>query len=775
MTKSNPSSSSSSSSPPQPTNLNPSSKSSPGLSRLPIISSIVNRIVSKSTLSIQSISAHNPNESGINIKASLRVNGTGPLKAKLKFPKGAQLYVSSKELQAVDPLSVSVSKVELHSNQDSKVKSSSTNNDLVLVGYADVKPSKLKPSARGGSILNLEISLKDSSSNSDSSTSGHSILAPMVRALLIKPTSSSLKVTLKSDHAEVKAYGFRFGSLKLDKEVSIQGLGRLGGRLRFKGLDHLNVKEEDSTGKKMKLGIKLGGGGKKSQTNQKIDQSTSSEDDSLQVQDLKLISGSPETGISINANISLDNKSQISLEVGDLRFEIKVKSIVEGSKEEFPLGHLVLPNAILKPGSNSIQATGNLILPSLPQNEKTIEMEAYKTGQSVLGGLLENRALDLIAKAYTVDSASTYTSSPFPWLAKALEGSEILATLPPLGERTRILHGAELKLGEGLDSSSTSSTSLSSPLSTPDPTKTKDSFSPGEAIARATLRNGFGIDIRLHSLRARAVAISNTNPKPNEEEEEELQLGLIQTSKDWEGLLLKGNPINPLQSEGTSASLPFQLNPDPSILVEMLRRAASEKEVGLGERLEEVLEMMPVKNNNRTSSSINRKSSFKNPRNSTSGNSRPSEDDPSMDLPFLITQALSSLRITAYITATASIGQYNVPGEIHFIQESLPIVISGQTAHSLIPHVGAPLVNALVEQGNVRIQSIKVLKMSEKEIEAMATIQVDGFGPLIADVGFDNGLEIWLKEQNGDFKLVGMFKVDGTVKAIPGNRDSQEL
>ena len=86
------------------------------------------------------------------------------------------------------------------------------------------------------------------------------------------------------------------------------------------------------------------------------------------------------------------------------------------------------------------------------------------------------------------------------------------------------------------------------------------------------------------------------------------------------------------------------------------------------------------------------------------------------------------------------------------------------------------MVNALIEQGNVNIEGIKILKIEEKEIGATAKVSVDGFGPLLADVKFEKGLEIWLKAKGKEeFKLVGIFKVFGAVKAIPGNKDLQEL
>lgn len=119
------------------------------------------------------------------------------------------------------------------------------------------------------------------------------------------------------------------------------------------------------------------------------------------------------------------------------------------------LGSLALEPMTLKPGPNKVKANGYILLPSPPKDEQDVtsyQYRCYKQGQESISKILQNQVLEACAIATKHDSNSGASSTG--WLADAFEETRIDARIPPLGEKVRLLDGAELRV-EGAESAPT--------------------------------------------------------------------------------------------------------------------------------------------------------------------------------------------------------------------------------------------------------------------------------------------------------------------------------
>ncbi|SYW76617.1 uncharacterized protein UBRO2_01454 [Ustilago bromivora] len=248
--------------------------------------------------------------------------------------------------------------------------------------------------------------------------------------------------------------------------------------------------------------------------------------------------------------------------------------------------------------------------------------------------------------------------------------------------------------------------------------------------ARATLRNQLGPPLHIYALNVEAyqeseqderdAGASPTNPDP-------IRLGDIRTPSDWPMLTL--SPDNPIH-----ASLPFSLSAGGSSYVRILKNEAKRKGIELNENLIAALQLMPV-----AEGQASQDPSQAVP--AVSRSQKPSSHQ-ALDLPNLIASALSSLKVSAHIVANVSIGDYRIPGAITFVQHQLPIAITVKTARNILPTIGAPLVDALIDQAKVSITKLKILDMDEKGLNVEADIGLVDFGPLDVEIHLDQGLSI---------------------------------
>ncbi|PWN42054.1 hypothetical protein IE81DRAFT_323877 [Ceraceosorus guamensis] len=503
----------------------------------------------------------------------------------------------------------------------------------------------------------------------------------------------------------------------------------------------------------------------------------------LEISDFQIVGGHEQRGIEVEASVTLTNPSAspaITIEPGELRFSLCASAFAPGEARPAAghepaaspahslaglvvLGDLTLAATPLKPGPNTVKARGYIRLPAEPSQDAppgSPSAQAYAAGQRMITSLLQNEAIHACAVAGSTGASDT------PWLAQALAGARIDAVVPPLGEKARLLDGAELRV-EGTGSSASSvrqrtashvsnldspNLGLKAPPSPHSPyfessqdsafggqsalgrRKSAASLAGGSSVARATLRNGFGVEIAVSSLSVLAVPAAAGGAGL-----EALQLGEIKTSKRWEGLVLPpgGSPVN--------ASLPFQINRDPVALVTIMRRSAQSRGVDIGDSLEELFEELTM-NGGKTPHA-----SARNSKDLSAGGHASGEEDPSKDLASLLARALADLRVTAHVEATAMLGQYRLPGTLRFTQHSLPIALSHTTSAALLPDVGAPFVKTLVDRAEVKLNGIDVHDMDEDGIMLSTGLRLTNFGPLAASILFNGPAELFTVagEQNG--------------------------
>lgn len=409
------------------------------------------------------------------------------------------------------------------------------------------------------------------------------------------------------------------------------------------------------------------------------------------IEGFKLVRGDPNSGISFEANVLLHNPAEISAHIGDVRLRLQT-DIDElrsgGADRNASIGEVILPNLSLKSGNATVVIRGSVLVP--PEGDS-----GHIASITLIRYLLENRPI-------SVNVAGSNTSSDVPWIATLFKDVQISALLPALGMTSRLLDGASLIPPKDISSSPQS-----------------------ELYARATLRNQLGPPLHIHSLKVKAFQDSEQDSRNSNSASVPICLGDISTPPEWPALTLASDsPVH--------ASLPFSLSAGGSSYVRILQSEAKRKGIELNHSLLAALDLMPANEGESKAVSAAAESP-------SQAKSKPHEV---LDLPNLVASALSSLKVSAHISAEVSIGDFRIPGLIDFVQHQLPIAITVKTARNILPTVGAPLVDVLIEQASVSITKLKILDMDEKGLNAEADIGLVDFGPLDIEIHFDQGLNI---------------------------------
>ena len=411
------------------------------------------------------------------------------------------------------------------------------------------------------------------------------------------------------------------------------------------------------------------------------------------IKDFKIVGGHDKSGISFEAQVELSNPAEITARLGDIRLHLQT-DIDELKSDRYDhnayIGEVVLPELTLKPGITGVLIRGNVLV--APQGDP-----ARIAGVTLIRYLLENRSI-------SISVVGSSTASKVPWVASLFTGVRISALLPALGISSKLLDGASLIPPE-------------EPSLSPQP----------QLYARATLRNQLGPPLHIHSLQVEAFQESEVDDRgpTASADTEPIRLGDIRTPPEWPALTLSsGEPIH--------ASLPFSLSAGGASYVRILQNEAKRKGIELNENLVAALQLMRASDGPAQIASAV----------STSHNGIKREHGEVLDLPNLVASALSSLKVSAHVVAHVSIGNYRIPGEIAFVQHQLPIAITVKTARSILPTIGAPLVDALIAQARVSVSKLKILDMDEKGLNVEAEIGLVDFGPLDVEIHFDQGLNI---------------------------------
>lgn len=702
---------------------------SKGLSRIGPIKKLIHSFISRSQLDIASLHISSPDASGLCASGKIRLShlATGPiplvgLKVKFKDPDNVLLY---------------------------RISSSSTTKQTPFA-RVKIQPLTLQPGLPGSVSSEVDLKLVLEEGTRDQ-------FVDFVKDVVRSDPKAGTRVRLSAQGVQVKVFGLKFGGLKLEKEVVLGGLGCLGGALIFEPdggpstRGHSKDAEESIGGtEKRKRRWTLGRSSFEKATKQSTSSPASSSTTAvdrgvptskqLEIHGLEIVGGDAVKGIKVKAEVTIENPAaspSLTVEPGELRFVLCVpdvqasKELPKGSEDAtlfdgyIELGNLALESMVLKPGPNKVKASGFIFLPPPPsdaQDTTSYQYRAYKQGQDSIAKILQNEVLEACAIATRYNASNPDSgASTVGWLAEAFEGTRIDARIPPLGEKVKLLDGAELRVekSEG-DLAPRGEDDLKS------------------SIARATLRNSFGVDIFVDQLAVLACSSALYDEHGNPEV---LELGKIDTARgSWNGLTLRhgGEPLH--------ASLPMEINPDPKVLIEILLKSAKSRRVDLGNPLTSLLEELRVSHWSEAGWSAPPKSR---PSSSRGTSIRTSVDqvstapnDPSDDLALLLSSALANLKVTAHVEAEARIGQFKVPGKLKFTQKHLPIALSTATASSLLPLVGKPFVKAMVDRAEVEVSSIKVSSMDDRGVLAKVSIRLVNFGPLSAIVRFVTGLQL---------------------------------
>jgi hypothetical protein len=745
-----------------------SSKSgSKGLARVGLIKKVIHSFISHSQLDISSLHISSPDESGLCASGKIRLSHlpSGPiplvgLKVKFKDPENVLLYRNA----------------TLPTNEKGKT----TNIKGIPFARVKIEPLTLQPGLPGSVSSEVDLKLVVHPDH-------HAEFVDFVKDVVRSDPKTGTKVLLSAQGVQVKVFGLKFGGLKLEKEVALGGLGCLGGALIFdqEGTSAPKFAEDGNSiagatsekKKRNRWSLRKNSLEKNIKQNQlspatssttAVDPKPTATSKRLEISDLEIVGGDAVKGIQVKAKVTIENPAKspsLTVEPGELRFLLCIPDSQAGKSDSnailpagyIELGHLALESMVLKPGPNTVKASGFILLPppsSDPDDTTSYQYRAHSKGQYCIAKILQNEALDACAVA-TKHSASDPSSgaSTVGWLAEAFEGTRIDARIPPLGERVKLLDGAELRV-EG----------------------SEGGFSPKDSnlkssVARATLRNSFGVDIFVDQLTVQACssALYDENGNP-----EILELGVVDTSRGsgWSGLTLKqgGEPLH--------ASLPMEINPDPKVLIEILLKSAKSRHVDLGNPLTSLLEELRYSHWTEAGWSSPPKSR---PSSSRGTSIRTSVDqvptaptDPSDDLALLLSSALANLRVTAHVEAEARIGQFKIPGKLKFTQKHLPIALSTATATSLLPLVGKPFVKAMVDRAEVEVSRIKVTSMDDRGVLAKVSIRLVNFGPLSAMVQFVTGLQL-RDTINGKEETVAVLECSDEIPVIAGEEKPVEV
>lgn len=738
-----------------------------GLTRIKFVRKIVDAIIKRSHLEVTSLHIFEPNAEGLCARGKIRLThmGTGP------FPL-VGLQVKFKDVEGVT-LSWGVDKRQEKGQTDTNTRDDASNVRSSSFVHVHLDPLSLHQGAAPGSAsseVGLRLIIDDASTPA---------FVDFVRQLIRADPQKGICMQLNAAGVQVKAFGVRFAGLTLEKDVIIGGLGSLGGTLTF---------DDGSTG------------GSKDGDEQAPKPSATS--NRLKISDLDITGGDPEVGIEVTASVTITNPAAspaLIVEPGELRFALCVADERAAQARDAPsdlprglvrLGTISLAPSTLRPGANKISTKGHIILPPEPSDAEnssspsSFAICAHEAGQRFLASILQNERVNASAIATRHDRNDPKSGvSSIGWLAAAFEGTRIEARIPPLGNRVRLLDGAEVRVEEKPGQQNQGDTLSPSSISQVAP-KAPDLQS---AVARATLRNSFGTDIQVHHLLVRACSAPLIDDDGNIEL---LELGTLSSPEtDWRGLMLR-------QNQPTNVSLPMQINPDPKVLIEVLRKSAGSQQVQLGNPLVELLEDMrtshwteagfahpPKSRPNSSHDGTSRAASFDSHRPSFSRRStekikrmsNSAKDGPENDLGSMLASALANLHVTAHIETIATIGNFRLPGTLRFEQRNLPIALSTTTAAALLPLVGTPFVKALVDRAEVDICGVDIRQMDDRGIEADITLRLTNFGPLSAQVTFNDGLHLHElnagEDGTGHGRELATIHLQGPLPVVAGDYD----
>jgi len=623
-----------------------------------------------------------------------------------------------------------------------------------------------------------------------------------------------VKAVLRGEGVVVKAYGLKVAAKPFEKDIAFEGLSHLTNVIRFDPthpgyglafgspvsnratLNSMLSSVDNRDARRSKFGDLAASGPNQQLLPSALPQHAQRGQKPAKpyspyttfVQDLVILSGSPERGIEVAGKVNLPNPSNITVDLTSLEFDLcvpasTVREATGDVRDLIPIGIIHLEPTRLASGDNWIEASGRITLPTLPPGTHPSSQLAtiLLVGKQFFSGIFENRAMPLFILTPGACSMSPVSnpSRPllpsahrrrvcaFPWLADALEGVMIEAVLPAQGERVRLLDSAEFRFevpgGHML---------TGPPVPQP--------------VARTVLKYGLGVGLTVHSINFDCIAEVPVSRRPSAVVPMSMGKGSNgsfrsptngsskQSSGGSETAFASGLPLptgsvaaasgsshghatqqmHPISALGPGTSmqalrlgvgqmtsalpaieipgtgepvqqtLPVQINPDLRVLIAFLRGQAMMKNISLGSTLNKVFDTFET---------------------GIAAAPEPVPDnDPWENLAALIASVCEDLRVRAVIEAEVSVDGFHIPGEFRFEIADLPIVISAHTCSSLIPHIARPIVDDIMQRMTLQLDHFVVNELSIHGIHAQSDVRLINFGPMRSEVRFREGLELML-------------------------------
>ncbi|CAO1618287.1 unnamed protein product [Sympodiomycopsis kandeliae] len=640
-----------------------------GMSRLPFVRKIVEKLIESTKVRVTGLEVRRPDQTrGLNAHIKLRIRDVakGPvaLSATVKFQGVSELCWPAKANEGQD------------GKQSKKVVLAGP-----VIARATLEPMRLHATAPGVNYGETDISLIPG--NDDEARK----LGQLVRAVLRSSSQDGITLVFRAQGLTVKALGFTFKGLTLEKEIRIGGLDELGGLLRLPapgpdGLDYLSLditrprsdtrtSDTPSESSKRKFGfLKKKSFRQKNGPDETLPlqqhQGASSNDSppAIPVQNLQVTGGDAQNGIQVTAFVdvklptSQNNLPDFSIQLGVLKLDLF--AVVERTQELVKVGHVTTTeNSVISLGDTRLYVEGYIKMPSrLP-----VDSPQRAAAANLLSSFLQNESVSIIAIAGE-RTPFDEGASKAAWLTYGITGSRLNGFLAPLGDKARLLDGAQLRAQDDTSSKSSSKDSAYEPKSPTSKNSANGSsgLSPRSGpsenlLIRATIHNSFGTDVAVTKLRVKAV----------DDADYSTLLGTVETPPGWSGLKISAG-------ESVPVNLPFSLNPDPAAMVKLLRSAAKKDGIVLDESFSRLLSLL----NNETSLEEEQKTS--NP-----------ADAGSLDFAEILSHALANLKVTAFVGLDQlSIGGYVLPGGLDYAQKDLSVSVPTTAATLLIPQVERP-------------------------------------------------------------------------------------
>jgi len=294
-------------------------------------------------------------------------------------------------------------------------------------------------------------------------------------------THGMVKAVLRGEGVVVKAYGLKVAAKPFEKDIAFEGLSHLTNVIRFDPthpgyglafgspvsnratLNSMLSSVDNRDARRSKFGDLAASGPNQQLLPSALPQHAQRGQKPAKpyspyttfVQDLVILSGSPERGIEVAGKVNLPNPSNITVDLTSLEFDLcvpasTVREATGDVRDLIPIGIIHLEPTRLASGDNWIEASGRITLPTLPPGTHPSSQLAtiLLVGKQFFSGIFENRAMPLFILTPGACSMSPVSnpSRPllpsahrrrvcaFPWLADALEGVMIEAVLPAQGE-----------------------------------------------------------------------------------------------------------------------------------------------------------------------------------------------------------------------------------------------------------------------------------------------------------------------------------------------------